>query len=152
MRNYRWTIGPCFVAILSIFGCADRRSPAPKSDRELLVERIISGQIQPDDSGTVELTDNKELSIGGKVYVTKLVKGVAILFADWRGKGRNMRGELFISDTQKRNVGSIISVNSFDVSSTIGESGTRLPTVRVVDLTIQAQLRPKWYRVEFSMD
>jgi len=67
--------------------------------------RAVSGALenQADQSvGLVELSDEfKSLSIDGNVLVADLDEEIrGYLFITWRGKGQNMRGVLYLSDTK----------------------------------------------------
>jgi hypothetical protein len=72
--------------------------------------------------------------------------GVHILFVTWRGKGSNLEGLLFTSRRVFYDIGSGPTANI--IAPSVPPAGLSA----VVDVSVESEVRPNWYRVSYRMD
>lgn len=115
-------------------------SRASWEKRSEVVRLYLEGQLHPSGNGLVELPDSLATDSLKHVYVTVRGEDRFVLFRTWRGKGGNLDGCLYSTDTSLK-VGQGISINR---PSPRGIMEDELP---VVD-----SFGGGWYRVFYNLD
>jgi hypothetical protein len=139
-------IGHVFIAcgVLSIPAC-QRFNVDRAAD---VVASIVDGKLAANGDGEVRLREGTEyLSTGGIAYVTREDNGsMSVLFIDWRGKGRNMRGHLFTDHTPPFRQGDSVEVCVPD------SSHARVSNTEIIEASVETTLGPNWYVVSYTLD
>jgi len=130
----------CFIMCCILpYGCTKNNSDQSRCIE--VVNKIADNEIVIPDSGIVKLPASyKDLSAGGIVYANKNTNRVAVAFKTWRGKGRNMRGFLYLTSPLQP---AEIKKNYYDQ-----------PYLHVgpADLTLDGKIDDNCYKVSYGLD
>ncbi|MFC1757707.1 hypothetical protein ACFL2H_02955 [Planctomycetota bacterium] len=140
MLRKSWII---LLVTVSAVGCGGRfdRSAASK-----IVGDLAKGELQ-DESGVLSLDgNNSTLSQTGKAYVTSLPSnGQAVLFVTWRGKGKNMKGQLYCPTPL--GVPSEVEIVSPGFGGTV-----RAERLHKIFADVEKTTGKNWYAVSYRLD
>ena len=107
------------------------------------VAQIVNGTLKPAPNGVVTLPPAlASASLDGKAYVTVDSTGVTwVLFQTWRGKGANLRGYVYHSNTAPS-----------PPPATVKILGPAITVTQLIDYNVESQEGPNWYRVSWDLD
>ena len=123
--------------------------------RERAIERVRNGEIKTEQEnglqvpqGSARLScsaqlphDLQEASLDGLIYVSKpTTNQLIVVFKTWQGKGFNMEGFLYAA---KPLSGAGVSKDYYGHSVVI---------IGPMELVLERQLDPNWYRVSYKLD
>jgi len=111
-----------------------------------LCGQVVAGALKPDANGIIKLPAIASgLSLRGEAYSRTDASGTTwVLFRTWQGKGANLRGYLYRSTAASSPVPSSILV--------LVPIPQISPPTMEMDLPVDKQLAPYWYRVSFDLD
>jgi hypothetical protein len=128
-----------------VLSCGCQRSSVREVQAQA-VREIQGGSLAPDSRGMVILpAARQDASVDGRAYVLRKPDGtLCILFAEWRGKGSNLRGQLFWSPAPAL-VPQFTEINGprIPMNQTEGYSG-------LVEVKVRQQISPNWYEVDYD--
>jgi len=148
----------CVVSLLLLVCAGCSENGMSKSDQVLyqqVIDRIRAGKIKTDEEngikqpgGSVRLPQSASLpsdlstaSSDGEIYIFRPSGGqLLVVFKTWRGKGYNLEGFLYVGH----------SLGTDDINK--DAYGKQIITLGPIDLTLEKQLNPNWYRVSYKLD
>jgi hypothetical protein len=143
-------------ALIGCVGCgADSALKSNRSLYERVIQRVQKGEIKTDQEkgvqippGSVRLpstaqlpSDLREASVDGEIYVSRpSTNQLLVVFNTWRGKGSNMEGYLYAAKP----------LSTAEISKDY--YGHSVVVIGPMELVLEKQLEPSWYRVSYKLD
>jgi hypothetical protein len=129
---------------LVLIGCGLRSFNI--SEAGVVVAKIQDGSLAQYPDGVVRLpAEHASLSLKEEVYVTAFQDGtIAVLFTHWRGKGRNFRGHLFTSSTNR--------ITSSDTLKLHIRDPAQGNAIAEVWAHVGNAIDTNWYEASYSLD
>ena len=146
---------PAF-ALIGCVGCgADSAFKSNRPLYERVIQRVQKGEIKTDQEkgvqippGSVRLPSTAQLppdlgaaSVGGEIYVSRAsTNQLLVVFKTWRGKDFNMEGYLYAAKP----------LSAAEITKDY--YGHSVVVIGPIDLVLEKQLDPNWYRVSYKLD